>query len=48
LVEVIRPRIDKEGRTAILVRRDGEAGAPQTRIEIRPPALTSPDAGARD
>jgi len=48
LVELIRPRIEKEGRTALLVRRDGEAGAPQTRMEIRPPALTKPDAGSRD
>ena len=48
VVELIRPRLEKEGRTAILVRRDGEAGAPQTRIEIRPPGFTSPDAGARD
>jgi len=37
LVELIRPRLEKEGRTALIVRRDGEAGAPQTRIEIRPP-----------
>lgn len=48
LVELIRPRIEKEGRNALLVRRDGEAGAQQTRIEIRPPAPTSPDAGSRD
>jgi len=48
LVELMRPRIEKEGRTALLVRRDGEAGAPQTRMEIRPPAFTSPDAGSRD
>jgi hypothetical protein len=48
LVELIRPRIEKEGRTALLVRRDGEAGAPQTRLEIHPPTPTSPDAGTRD
>ena len=36
LVELIRPRVEKEGRTALLIRRDGAAGAPQTRIEIPP------------
>jgi hypothetical protein len=46
LVEFIRPRVEKEGRNALLIRRDGEAGAPQTRIEIRPPGSTGADAGA--
>jgi hypothetical protein len=47
VVDLIRARIEKEGRTALLVRRDGEAGAPQTEIEIRPPAGRNPDGGSR-
>jgi hypothetical protein len=48
LVDLIRPRVEKEGRSALLIRRDGAAGAPQTRIEITPPSITSPHAEPRD
>ena len=48
LVEIIRSRVEREGRLSLLLRRDGEIGAPVTRIEIRPPAPSSPAAGPPD